>query len=383
MTSTSVSGLSFSFAQSTLTDESSDAPTKSVAVETKGEVKTETKKEELAALGAEMKEVKKSPLAERLFKYASYARFKAECDLKAGRDPSRDKINLARCEALCKFLGAPKLTSEGDFKVQKVQLTAKDYHFGIFSANALDLAFASACLDKDVEHEPVRVPAGDTNAYSFGSIFGVPVVLNCLPAGAGGQIMAAIGAVSVRRSFPALEDVVLFSIGGGFAARGAGIGNVVVTEGEGVVFHGTEQTLKTPGKMLAAAVGRVMERLLSKDSFIAEYADLLAFGMMKYTEYQKPAGFGKPEVLLGSIISSYSDITTEKRRDAIMEENPEALGCDTVSAGAVAAGIRYIKIHGVGHLCDGKKSEHRGYATSTAAAMLVGLFEVIAEGLKQ
>lgn len=110
------------------------------------------------------------------------------------------------------------------------QLGHHDHTVGWICALPVELTAAQEMLDE--EHQDPPLNHNDSNIYTLGSIADHNVVLACLPAGQTGNNSAAVVAVQMKNSFPAIRFGLMVGIGGGVPSRKADIrlGDVVVSQ---------------------------------------------------------------------------------------------------------------------------------------------------------
>lgn len=160
-----------------------------------------------------------------------------------------------------------------------LRLDNSEYVIGWIVALPCERTAAEAMLDK--RHSPPQYKhINDDNNYTLGSINGPNgehnVVIASLPSGRYGPTSAAVAAVRMLSSFPAIKFGLLIGVGGGIPSDDNDIrlGDIVVSKSEGTfggvrqydfgkaTAHGFEErsSLNTPPPVLLNAVGALESR---------------------------------------------------------------------------------------------------------------------------
>ena len=229
----------------------------------------------------------------------------------------------------------------------KRQLRREEYSVGWVCALPIELAAARLMLDE--EHPDLSQYPNDTNLYTLGRIGEHNVVIACLPSGQMGNNSAAVVAMQMKSSFPALRFGLLVGIGGGVPSEEADIrlGDVVVSQphmGHGGVVQydfgkttpsGFDRTgfLNMPPTILLHAVAKVRSNEFMGRSSLPAYV----FELSEVPAFQRDnAG---PDVLYEASYKHVKGHTCEScNKESAVERQPRGNQDIMVHYGTIASG---------------------------------------------
>ncbi|KAJ0419720.1 hypothetical protein BJY00DRAFT_313639 [Aspergillus carlsbadensis] len=300
------------------------------------------------------------------------------------------------------------------------RLNHHDYTVGWVCALPDELTAAQEMLDEEHQDHPTN--HNDTNIYTLGSIGSHNVVLACLPAGQTGTNSAAVVAMQMKTTFPAIRFGLMVGIGGGVPSKEADIrlGDVVVSQpgnGHGGVVQydfgksmlsGLKRTgfLNAPPTILLAAVTKLRSNLdrrrnsllphLSKLSNLPKFgrdqagSDILFAAEYYHDEYgeclsctaprtiqRKERVDDTPLIHYGTIASGNQVMKDGVERDKISSKFGGVL-CFEMEAAGLMNNFPCLVIRGICDYADSHKNKRwQPYAAGTAAAYAKELLGVI------
>jgi nucleoside phosphorylase len=274
----------------------------------------------------------------------------------------------------------------------------------------------------DAEHEDPTPNTNDSNIYTLGCIGGHNVVVACLPAGQLGTNSAAVVAMQMKTTFPAIRFGLMVGVGGGVPGKEADIrlGDIVVSQpgnGHGgvVQYDFGKSTpsrfqrtgfLNTPPPILLTAITKLrsnqdrgrnslsphLSKLSNLPKFSRDQAGNDVLFEAKYNHggedsyalcaatrkvQRKERTNNTPMIHYGTIASGNQVMRDGVLRDKISSELGGVL-CFEMEAAGLMNNFPCLVIRGICDYADSHKNKRwQPYAAGTAAAYAKELLRVI------